>query len=227
MKRTLLLVLFLPALAAAQEYALLRTTRVGDSISYRVRAELDFVGSTKAVLTGLTTEKVIAVAEGKIKVESLSTEGKVEIEGGPQDIPAQPATTTTYKPTGEIVLIEGVRIKGDSYRISNMGAFRAPEKPVAIGASWTREVAADEKTGAVAAKATFTLEALETIGAIKAARVKYSYLESIERNPAAAEGFMWVSVDDGSLVKSELTVTNAPFPDAPIKINAKLTVQRV
>ena len=230
MSRTLLLfaIALTSAFAAAQEYTIKRQPKVGDSIRYQLKAELD-LGTLQAVMTGISTEKVTKVeANGSFEIESTSTEGKVEIEGGTQPVKQPGPMLSTYGAMGELVSLKGQQIDSSVYRMANLNAFRAPDKAIKVGDSWTRELAADPKTGVVPAKATFTLEAAETIGEIAVLKFKYAYTEVLGApGGATAEGFMWIDPKDGSLVKSELTIKNAPFPQSPVPINAKLTATRI
>lgn len=228
MTRTLLFVTLALAssLAAAQEFTLKRVASVGDTLRYRLRAELD-LGEIRAVMTGLSTEKVVKVdPSGTYDVESTSSEGKVEIDGGTSAVKQPGPMVTTYGQLGQVITLKGSQIDSSVYRMSNLNAFRLPEKAVKVGDTWSVDLAADPKTGAVPAKATFTLEATETVGAINALKVKYTYAEVLDRGGATAEGYMWIDPKDSSLVKSDLNIKNAPFPQSPVPINARLTVTR-
>jgi hypothetical protein len=229
LKRALLLFAALPALALAQgdqSYDLQRKVKTGDTLKFSIRAELT-IGENFAVMTGISTEKVIKVeSDGTFSVESTTTEGKVEIEQEPQAIPPQAPSVSVYRSTGQVTEIRGDKIDSSLYRLANISTFQAPSGPVKIGDTWTRTFESDVKTGAVAATGKYTFEGLEKVGEIEAAKVKMSFEEQSQPRPATSEGYFWIDPTNGSLLKSELMIKNAPFPQSPFPIHAKLIVQR-
>jgi hypothetical protein len=224
--RTLFAISFcvLAALATAQEVTIKRVLKVGEGTRYRMHVELT-MGEAKATISGLTTLKALKVnADGSYDIESSHSEGKVEMEGA--TYPRQePPMTTSHNANGDVLSLKGEKIDSSVYRMANISAFRTPDKAVKVGESWVRELAANPKTGAVAAKATYLFEGTETVGGVKAIKLKYTYAESGPAVPATAEGYMWINQDDASVVKSEINVTNAPLPLRD-RINAKIVVTR-
>jgi hypothetical protein len=224
--RTLFVISFcvLAALATAQEVTIKRVLKVGEATRYRVSVELT-IGEAKASVSGLTTLKAVKVnADGSYEIESTHSEGKAEMEGAvyPQQ---EPPMTTSHNAYGDIVSLKGEKVDSSVYRMHNISAFRTPDKAVNVGESWVRELPANPKTGAVAAKATYRFEATETVGGVKALKLKYTYAESGPAVPATAEGYMWINPDDASVLKSEITITNAPLPLRD-RVNAKIVATR-
>ena len=219
------LVLLVLAGAAVQEHGLKRSPKVGDALKYKLKAELEFIGSGTGTLTGNSTERVLKVeADGSYTVQSETKDMVAEVEGTPLKGKDEAPMQTTFKANGDVVSLRGEKIGSLEYRISNLNAFRAPDKPVKVGDTWVRDIPADAKTGMVTERATFVFEAAEKVGEIDTAKVKYTYVEFVERDATSADGYFWVSLSDGSLVKSELGVKNMPLPNAGIRLNAKITV---
>lgn len=214
------------AFAVQDGIALKRTAKAGESIKYRLKADVD-LGGTEAAFSTLVTEKVSKVeSNGTYVIESSQSDGKVSFGGQEMEMPAS-VQTITYKATGEIVEIKAEQVDASVYRTANLTSFIVGDKPVKVGDTWTTEIKKDEKTGAAAAKGTYKVEAEEKIGDYECYKVKYSTKE-VDGGEAAAvsESTSWISKKDGSMVKSEGTWKNMPFPGAPMPINAKFTMTR-
>jgi hypothetical protein len=216
------------ALATAQEYTLAHKPKVNDTLTFLMVIDLEFVGKTKATMTGKSIEKVLKVEEdGTYTVEVSNKDTVIDTDG--EALPGraeEPPVMKTFKANGDVVQLKGTRIGSSEYRLSNMNAFRLPDKAVKVGDSWTRDIPADTKTGMVPAKATYTIEALDKVGEIDALKVKYTYAEGSGQIPASATGYMWINPADATLLKSDLTLTNVPSSQAGVLINAKVNVTR-
>jgi hypothetical protein len=214
------------ALAVQDGISLKRQAKAGESVKYRLKADVEIQGM-EANFSALVVEKVTKVeSNGNIVLESVQSEGKVSFSGQEMDVPGA-TQTYIYKPNGEVLEIKAEAVDSSVYRTANLTAFIVSDKPVKVGDEWTTEIKKDEKTGAMAAKGTYKVEADEKIGDLECLKVKYSTKET-EGGEAAAtcEGFAWINKKDGSLVKSEGAWKNVPFPGAPGPINAKFTMVR-
>lgn len=222
----LVMALSVAALAIQDGASLKRVAKAGDAAKYRLKADIDFQGM-EANFTALVLEKITKVeSNGNIVVESTYSEGKVSFSGQEMDAPGT-TSTYTYKPTGEVVEIKAETVDSNVYRTAHLTAFTVPDKTLKVGDEWTTEVKKDEKTGAVAAKGTYKVEAEEKVGDFETYKVKYSTKESEGGDAAAVcEGMAWVNKKDGSLVKSEGVWKNVPFPGAPAPLNAKFSMVR-
>lgn len=209
-----------------QEFTLKLTPKEGDVAKYMLKADIDIQG-TQASFNGKVTEKTIKVeADGTYQIESTNSDGKVVFGGQEMEMPASEPTITVYKANGEVKEIKGAGVDANAYRMSGISSFRWPTKAVKVGDEWTSEWAKDDKTGAVAGKATFKVEAEEKVGAWETVKIKMSTKESEGDSPATAEGTIWLAKADGKMVKTEAAWKNAPFPGAPGPIDAKVTLTR-
>ncbi len=214
------------ALAVQDGVNLKRAPKVGDTIKYRLKGTVDF-GGTDVPMSMLVTEKIAKVEDsGNYTVESSQSEGKVEINGSETEIPGD-TVSTIFKATGEVV---EVKVDADKLpsatRLANLQSVVVQDKAVKVGDTWTTEIKKDEKSGAVAAKGTFKVEAQEKVGDFDCYKITLSMKESDGDSPASVEGTSWINVKDGTTVKMEGAWKNAPFPGAPFPINAKFTMTR-
>ena len=203
-----------------------RTAKVGDSITFKLKADVE-VGGMEANFTAKVVEKVTKVeSNGNYTVESSQKEGKIQFGGQEMEAP-ESTQTFTYKATGEVLDIKADSVDSSVYRMANLQAFVVPDKALKTGDEWPVEVKKDEKTGAVALKGTYKIDGEEKVGDYDCFRVKFSLKETEGGDSAAsADGTSWISKKDGTLVKADGKWNNAPFPGAPGPINAKVTMTR-
>jgi hypothetical protein len=222
----LVMALSVAALAVQDAVSIKRVAKAGDSAKYRLKADIDFQGM-EANFTALVLEKITKIeTNGNYVVESTYSEGKVVFSGQEMDAPGT-TSTYTYKPTGEVVSIVAETVDSNVYRTAHLTSFVVPDKALKVGDEWATEIKKDEKTGAVAAKGAYKIEAEEKVGDFETFKVKYSTKESEGGDTAAVcEGVAWVNKKDGSLVKTEGVWKNVPFPGAPAPLNAKFTMVR-
>ena len=214
------------AFAALDGFSVARKPKEGDQVRYRMTADVDFGGmAIKAKF--LVAEKVTKVeADGSYKLEQTQLEGQIDLNGQTQDMPTSGATTMVYTKEGVIKEISGADSTPDSFRMANLGILTDPGKTLNIGDTWTYEIKADSKTGAVAAKADYKVLAEEKIGDWDCLKIQSTVKETEGSDPASSEGTTWILKSDGSTVKSETKWINAPFPGAPAPINATVTLTR-
>lgn len=214
------------ASAFVADYAFVFTPKVGTVTKYKMQGVFDFEGQEITFMAN-TTNKVIKVLDnGNYVVEENQTDAKVVFGGQEMDAPTGGPTTSTFTADGRVVEIMGDMVDGSAYRTAMMASFFKPTKPVAMGSSWTVDVKGDDKLGSVDAKATYTVEAEETIGAWKCVRVKYDVKETKGQTPAGSTGKVWISLEDGEMVKVDGVWKDVPVPGAPAPINGKMTVTR-
>lgn len=220
--------LSLTALAAQEAIVLKRLAKAGDVEKYRMKAETQLAGGT-AVFTGLITEKIVKVADdGQYSMESTTTENAVTFNG--KEMPGAAKTTAdvatiTCKSNGEVVSVITDRSDPNIYRMANLQSLQFPATPLKIGDSWDINIKKDDR-GSVDAKGTFKLEATEKVGTYDCYRIHGTVKELTGDTPASVEETCWISVKDGTIVKSQGTWTNAPFPGAQDPLNAKVEVTR-
>lgn len=220
--------LSLTAMAIQEGIVLKRTSKVGDTAKYRMKAEMDF-GGQAATFSGLITEKVTKVADdGQYTVQSTTSEGKVTMNGS--EIPGAgdtaETTSTTFKPNGEVVTIISEQSDPNMYRMGNLESLRFPDTALKVGSTWEVNVKKDDK-GSVEAKGTYQVLAREKVGTWDCFKIHGTFKESTGADGAGVDATYWVNVADGAMVKLSGTFTNAPFPGAPAAIpSAKVEMNR-
>jgi hypothetical protein len=214
---------------APQTYSLKRVAKIGDTAKYRLSMDVAF-GDMQFKMTSTSTVKVVRVDEdGTVTTQTSQGEYKIKIKGVADEMtaPDSEPTTAARKANGELVSLNGDRIDASSYRLDNLNAFHAPDNPVKVGDRWTFDSKGNTATGAVAGKAEFELLGIERVGPYEAAKVRWTYQETEGPTPATSEGTVWIDVKDGSLVKSEGKLKNAPLRDAPRPVDFSFITERI
>lgn len=212
-----------------QTYSLKRSASIGDSATYRLTMDVTF-GDLSYKVTSTSALKVVRVDEdGTITTQTTQSDYKIKIKGVEKEItaPDSDATTAVRKTTGDLVSINADKVDASSYRLENLTAFLSPETPVRIGDRWIRDIKADSKTGAVGCRAEYELLSVDKVGPYEAAKIKWSIKETEGQEPGSGEGTIWIDVKDGSLVRSEGKLKNAPLRDAPRPVDFSFTTERV
>jgi hypothetical protein len=205
-----------------------RQVKEGQLRKLVIKGDFEIAG-TSAQFTGHSDEKVTKVNDdGSYTVEEKEHDMKVSAAG--QDIPVDdiPAISTIFNADGTVkeILGDSTVASPTAYRRANLGLIVDSGKPLNIGDTWSYDIKADPKTGAEAATATYKLVAEEKIGDIDTLKIQATVKEKDGSEPATSDGFYWLDKGDASLVKAELTWSNAPFPNAPGPISGKLTMTR-
>jgi hypothetical protein len=198
---------------ASQGHNLQRRVKVDDVSRFRVKATLELMGE-KAVFNGLVTQKVTKVEpSGDFTVEAIESNKSVTI--GADEYPTEPSppSRTIYRSNGEILRIEGREVTREIYRIASVNTFYAPTKEVGVGDTWSHELKANNSTGVRAAHAHYVVEAAEKVGERDTLRISFTFKESSGDNPIVADGKVWVSPQDGEILRREYTFKNFPSPD--------------
>jgi len=221
----LALLSILAVAVAVDGFTFKRAPKEGEVIKYRIKADIALAG-IEATFSGLNEEKVTKVEEnGNYTVETKATETKLSVAGQEQDVPDQPATRSTYNPRGLLVAYQGADSGSGTWRMANLSGFYAPEAPVAVGAGWTFEQAADEKKETPAFKATFKVLAEEKVNNVDVVKVE-GKVEETGSDAASITSIFWLDKKDWSPVKAEGDWKNVPLPGAPGPVNAKYTLVR-
>ena len=214
------------ASALVADYTFAHTPKVGAVAKYKMQGVFDFEGQEITFMAS-TTNKIVKVNDdGSYVIEENQTDAKVVFGGQEMDAPTGGPTTSKISADGRILDIQGDMVDSSAYRTAMMSSFFKPAKGVKMGESWTVDVKGDDKLGSVDAKATYTIEAEETVGAWKCVRVKYDVKETKGQIPAGSNGLVWISLEDGEMVKVQGVWKDVPVPGAPAPINGKMTVTR-
>jgi hypothetical protein len=208
------------AFAAIDGLSVKRQAKEGQIVKLRLKANLEIAG-TQAVYTGLVQDKITKVdADGAYTEDELQIEGQAKIGDQTVTVPDPPSHPITYNSDGSLREIKGPpETSGkEAYRMTNLEVLIDAGKPLNVGDSWSVDIKADDKTGAVAAKADYKIVAEEKIGDIDCVKVKATVKETGGVDPASSDLTYWISKADGSQVKVEGKLMNAPFPGAPAPI---------
>jgi len=229
-KITKLSVLALAALSAAAFAAdaitLTRKPKEGETTKYRMKAELE-LGGMPITFNGLLSEKVLKVEpNGAYSLETAQIEGKVSINGQEQDVPGTGSSTINYKGNGDVVEIKGDQVTPEAYRMANLGVVADPGKPINVGDTWSHEIKADKKTGALGVKADYKFLGEEKVGDVDTLKIKVNVKETEGSDPASADGTVWLNKADGMLIKMNSKWVNAPYPGAGMPVTATITLVR-
>jgi len=213
------------AAAAMQDGVVLkRTAKVGDAIKYRLKADLDYKGSTLS-FSSLITEKVTKVAaDGTYMIESKTSEGKVAYQGDTTN-QLDSTSTVTFKANGQLVLYIAELDDPNIYRMVNLQSFHFSPNLVKVGDSWDVAIPKDDR-GSVDAGGTCKVEAQEKVLGHDTYRIHVLLKESIDKDPASVDATYWVDPKDGSVVELTGTWTNAPWPSPVGPATAKVTMMR-
>ncbi len=196
--------------------------KVGDVARYRSVAKFSISGAD-GTASFIDRQKVIAVEDGLVTIESTQEDGTVSVMG--QEIPMGTITgSMKVKANGVVVSAEGDEGFGDM-RLANLGSFVRPEKEVEQGETWIHKFPADTKTGAVAAEAEFKFIGEENVLSEAAYKVEFSYKETGGTYPASSKGTYWISKANGQVLKSVATWKDVPVAASPEPINAEVTTE--
>lgn len=222
-----MLLLAVASSALAQDtFDLKRKPKAGATLNFTLTVNADFSGQ-QILVTAKTAEKILEVKpNGDFVVETKQTDTKVKVSG--QEFPAGEESTdkVTYNAAGLVQTIAGDNTDSSTYRMQNLALFVAPKDAVKVGDKWTQEFKADSKTGAVAAGAEYEVVAAEKVGSWDTVKIKWTFAEKEGGEPASCTGFLWISKEDGSLVKLTGDAKNAPIPGAPGPINMNIVIER-
>ncbi|MBA3725090.1 MAG: hypothetical protein H0W86_01240 [Armatimonadetes bacterium] len=220
---------------AAQESAKVEwKPEVGKTSKYKiaVAANIDAGGQKMDMNFAMHhTAKVTKVEGGKVVVEIAADAFSLMVNG--EDMTQMMGdqkynSTTTFNANGE-----PLESKSDSpsearqERLENAFAFYYPNKEVKVGEAWGRKVKGDAAKSTVDAEATYTLEAVETVGEAKNLRIGFTYKETAGDTPMTGAGTVWLTASVGELVKGTYSMKNVQFDASMPPTDATATVTRI
>jgi len=210
--------------AVIDGYSFKRTPKEGETHKYKQTGKFE-AGGMEIEYEAKSTQKVTKVeADGSYAEESTTSDVKMNGQEPPEGAAGGgQKTTTKFSAKGEVVEIKNEQVSAEAYRFANLAIFISPETDIKVGDSWSYEVKEDKKTGAAAAKATYTLTGEDKVGTVDALKLKFVIKETAA-DGASSEGTIWVSKADYTLLKTVAKWTNAPIPGAPVTINGEMTV---
>ncbi len=223
----LLLAATLAGFAFGQDaFSLVRKPKMGQVLKYQNHVDMVIAGTT-AVYTAVFTERVVEIGEDGSYV-TLATQSDVRVRYGEKDYSPDPpgANKVKYSAGGDLLDVSGDTERAAAFRLAYLTNIQGAKKAVKPGDKWTVDVKPPE-SGVVGGKANYEMLKIEQLGSFKTAVVKFSYKESSGTSPAESEGTVWLNIEDGTLVKYEINIKNAPFPGAPGLVDAKMVSERM
>lgn len=197
---------------AADGYTFKPAPKEGDSLRYQQTAKLDLNGM-EIDFSAKTNRKVIKVeANGNVTIKEEVSDMKINGSDAP-DGAGPGGTTATMSAKGELLKLDGDRVDESAFRMANLGLFILPDKAVNANDTWTYDIKEDKKTGAVAAKATYTFVGDDKVGTIDAVKVKY-LIKEVGDSGASTEGAIWLRKSDNAMVKLTSKWVNVPITGA-------------
>lgn len=224
-----LLIISASLLAAAQDgpSTIAWKPKEGSEIKYKMTSR-STVGDQVADFNATITIKVESVKADKVTV--LATTSNISLKVGEQDLGAMmgsmtPSVRTVTDLRGELLgrTVMGGGEEFDSPRMENALTFVYPDKPMKVGDTWTRETNAKSFLKVPAAKTVFTYLGKEKTDFGEAYKVKLDFKEIEGSMPMTISGTMWLSVEDGNQIKSEIKGSNVEVGPGipPVEMTAK------
>lgn len=171
----------------------------------------------------LTAEEILILTvrkindDGTVEIEAKDTERKSKL--GDQELKTAagnfPEVLTTFVKNANGAVVS--RISGPiNVTAEGMDRFIYPRAPMAPGQSWSFRMKGDEEKGTLDTENTWTFRGKDKVLDIDCNKIETVYKETSGMNPIDATGIMWLSTDDGEIVKRTMTVKN--FNHQPVDI---------
>ena len=211
-----------PADARRQDKTLLaRKARVGDvtrssaAVSLTATINGQQLSLELKVIDKFTVTEV--GADGRLTMRQEMESASVSIAGNAIPSPPTPAPNTLVtSPTRALMTYKSGEGNAEQTsmetRMYSATTVVFSDKPVAVGDTWTRTIAADPALGLQPAKAEYRVLAFEKVGTVDTVKISMSCIES-GPDGLQASGTFWVDRVTGEDVKAEYQFKNAPFPD--------------
>lgn len=210
-------------------YTLKRTVKMGDALQYKLTVKAS-VGGLDGTLHGTAVDEVKKADETGYTVSEKWKDSKFEFNGQESEGP-QLEFSLSYLPTNELKDITGGTDVNEQYKTwfflyDTLHSLRQPDKAVKVGDEWTAKVAPTSTNGNVGADLSYKLDGVETLDSVETLRVKMSAKQTAGGD-TSSEMTIWVSKADGSVVKIDGTILKLSFPDLPVPVDAKYTLERI
>lgn len=186
--------------------------KAGAVAKYKLTAKAFILGQEMVYGASVTSKILDVKTDGNIEVEEKQSD--ISIKFGDEDLssraPASITTTTVSKPSGETVTRKSDSDQ-DNPRLESAMEFVFPEKEVSTGDTWAIKRAADSGKGVFARETTFTYAGDETVGKWSCRKVTVSFKEIDAPVNMTTEGTVWISIEDGTMIKGVFKLKNVEF----------------
>ena len=181
------------------------------------------------VLANMTDTIKEIKSDGNIVVEEKQSDLHVTL--GEQDmssmVPQSITETLTEKPNGEVIERKTDNDQGGSERINAVSQFSYPDHDVNVGDTWTHALKADSAKKTYDSTTTYTYQGEDTVDGVKCYKVSASFKESGAPTNMTAAGTVWLSEEDGYMVKVKMAVKNADLPGGLPPADSDIDIDRV
>lgn len=199
------------AQATQDSLSVTRKVKVGGTLKYSMQMTLTFQG-IEAKGSATVTEKVVKVeSDGSYLIEQSTTEGKLAFQGQSTALPNS-VGTMKFKANGEILEINSPELDEGTSRREHLTVFVAPAEGVKAGHKWSFEVKAAALNANTPGRADYECLGIEKLEGVDAIAIRFSYAETKGDQPASCTGKLWVSPEDGALLKADYDYKAAPLP---------------
>ncbi len=202
------------------------TGKVDSVRKFKVNAAFRF-SDNDITLNSDVASKITKVDDaGLVTVQLVTT--NLKVTAGGQDVPSPDTPTALYKvfrPDGTLAELRGEGASPEAYRLETLTSVKLPNTALKQDATWTWDVPGDTKTGV--AKATIAYKVLgdEKIAGVDSWKISRTVKELAGDAPASDDGTVWVSKDDGIVVKQIDKWTNMPIHLSTSAVNGTLSVE--
>ncbi|MBL8088089.1 MAG: hypothetical protein JNM85_08495 [Chthonomonas sp.] len=218
------------ATAGDATFKLRRGGKVGSSYTMKIVAVADLEGE-ELRFESIVEEKLTKLEkDGSHTTTSTLTGGKSSFGGEEEEMDPGDPETNHYGPRGNWKAqdVESEDdVDEDSNRMASVLSLIYPEKEVKVGDKWEYELKSNDKLSTKDVTYNYELVSTEKMDGMTVAKLKFVAKETEGEDPVSAEGFVWIDVADGTMVKGDATIKNVPFGGEALPFEMKVTAERV
>ncbi|MCE9559482.1 MAG: hypothetical protein K8R88_11070 [Armatimonadetes bacterium] len=194
--------------APVENFNLTRRASVGDKATYDVTMSFT-QGGIKMVVTGMAKEEVARVENRTLVTNRTLSNLSIDMGGQVQKLEDASSIKIIQVDNGQIVDMLRDKKKPEDFRIANLTQLVVPAGEVPLGTKWKVDLEENAQSGLRATHLDFKIEEKTKVGTFAAIRVTLSSKETTGKNPMSAEGEVWVSPENGRILKTHFIIQNA------------------
>ncbi len=199
---------------------------------YKIAMDSDG-GQMKLAMQLTILDKIVKIEDGKVTSESKTQDfhlwlGEEEMKLPEGQGPGDAVVTTVRSLKGGLVEQKGAKEgQQEPPRVRRLQEFNYPEKPVELEGSWFKDFAEDKAAKLPAARAKYTLTAIEDMNKVSCYKIDYAFSELDGEKPMGALGTFWLERSTGNLVKLTTVMNDVSFAPMMPAMNMKVSMTRV
>ncbi len=217
-----------------ETFTLIWKPKTGQAITYGMTMDATAGGDKSTFMFDINLKVTKVADNGDYTIETVQKNARVVAGGEEHKLP----DPDDAKPTVETFNAKGEKISEDKKKaeeeeadetsalLESVGDFKAPDKAVKKGDTWTEVIKADEKKKIKAAKVKYEVVGREKVLGFDALTVSMTYTQSEGSKPATYDGTMSFDVSDMSLVRLSASLHDVAGPDANTPGEIKLKMER-